>query len=116
MVEESVLKLQAVISAMLEDSVKFEEDALAEVKGRKILAFQLDSPATRRAILNMYYLRMLSYLKEEDLDLPSYFPPSDLLFLLGYVSSPRTMRAKIVDFMEKIREMTGLNENTQGNS
>jgi hypothetical protein len=110
-VEDSVLRLQAVISAMLEDSVKFEEDALQEVKGRKILAFQLDSTATRRAILNLFYLRMLSYLKEEESDIPAHFPPSDLLFLLGYVTSPRTMRAKIVDFMEKIREMTGLNEN-----
>lgn len=92
-------KLQAVIQSMIEDSVAFEEDALTEVGGKKIHAFINRGARTVAAINDMYILKIIDYVESE----PEEYSLADLDYLADYISNKYPLRAKIRDFMSKIR-------------
>lgn len=93
-------KLQAIIQSMIEDSVNFEEQALEEVGGKKIHAFINRGPRTVSALNDQYILGLIKYIEEES----GEYTLSNLDFLADYIMNKYPLRAKIKDFMAKIRE------------
>ncbi len=94
------VRLQALIQAMLEDAVNFEEEALAEVGGERILAFIDRDRRVAMALNDLYILSLLKYVLEGGWN----YTPAQLEFLIGYVTNKYPLRAKVRDFMKKIRE------------
>ena len=93
-------KLQAVIQSMIEDSVAFEEEALSEIGGKKIHAFINRGPRTVAAINDMYILGLIEYIMSE----PDEYSLADMDYLADYITNKYPLRAKIRDFMSKIKE------------
>jgi len=85
---------------MLEDSVNYEEAALKEVGGRKIHAFIYRGPRTVAALNDLYILKLIKFVEEE----PEDYTLADLDYLADYIQNKYPLRAKIKDFMSKIRE------------
>ncbi len=100
------VRLQALIQSMLEDAVGFEEEALREIGGKKILAFIGNDRRTAMALNDLYILKLFEYIEtggwEPETGRRDY-PPAYLEFLIGYVTNKYPMRAKIKDFMKKIK-------------
>ncbi len=94
------VKLQALIQALLEDTVNFEEEALRNVGGKEILSFIDRDPRVAIALNNLYILKLLEYIEKDTWD----YTPAELEFLIGYVTNKYPLRAKVEDFMKKIRE------------
>ncbi len=94
------VKLQALIQALLEDTVNFEEEALRKVGGKEILSFIDRDQRVIMALNNLYILKLLEYVERDDWD----YTPADLEFLIGYVSNKYPLRAKVEDFMKRVRE------------
>ncbi len=99
MSEVYATRLQAIIQSMIEDSVVFEEQALEEVGGKKIHAFINRGQRTVAAINDMYVLELIEYIETE-----GEYNLANLDYLADYISNKYPMRAKIRDFMAKIRE------------
>ena len=93
-------RIQAILQSMIEDSVTFEEAALKEVGGKKIHAFILKGSRTVAAINDMYVLGLIDYVESE----PEEYSLADLDYLADYISNKYPLRAKVKDFMSKIRE------------
>ncbi len=94
------VKLQALIHALLEDAVNFEEKALEEIGGKKILAFINKGNRTPYALNDLYILKLLEYVARG-----GEYTPAHLAFLIDYVTHKYPLRAKIKDFMEKLEEL-----------
>ena len=102
MSEHQLTRLQAIIQSMIEDSVTFEEEAIREVGGRKLLAFvDRGSYRTILALNELYINKLIEYLETEEGDAKQI---ADIDFLADYVTNKYPLRAKIVDFMAKIRQ------------
>ena len=100
MSEAYTTRLQAIIQSMIEDTVNFEEDALKEVGGKKIHAFINKGLRTVAAINDQYILELLDYIESESEE----YNLVDLDYLADYIMNKYPLRAKIVDFMAKIRK------------
>jgi len=100
MSEAYITRLQAIIQSMIEDTVNFEEEAIGEVKGRKIHAFIERGPRTVAAINDQYILALIDYIESESEE----YDLADLDYLADYIMNKYPLRAKIVDFMAKIRK------------
>ncbi len=101
MTDAYLTRLQAIIQSMIEDSVTFEEEALREVGGRKLLAFiDRGSPRAVLALNELYIIKAINYLESESENLDLV----DIDFLADYITNKYPLRAKVVDFMNKIRE------------
>jgi len=92
-------RIQAILQSMIEDTVAFEEDALKEVGGKKIHAFILQGPRTVAAINDMYVLGLIDYVEQE----PEEYTLANLDYLADYISNKYPLRAKVQDFMSKIK-------------
>ena len=100
MSEIHVTKLQAILQSMIEDTVNFEEEAVLEVKGKKIHVFIRGGPRTLAAINDQYILGLIDFVEKE----PEEYTLADLDYLADYIQNKYPLRAKIKDFMSKIRE------------
>lgn len=94
-------RLQAIIQSMLEDSVKYEEEALREVGGKKIHAFINNGSRTVAAINDMYILGLINYVLRES----EQYSLANLDFLADYIINKYPLRAKVKDFLQKIQEV-----------
>ena len=102
MSEHQLTRLQAIIQSMIEDSVLFEEEAIKEVGGRKLLAFiDRGSPRAILALNDLYIDLAIKYIMDENADIRML---ADIDFLADYITNKYPLRAKIIDFMRKIRE------------
>jgi len=92
-------RIQAILQSLLEDTVTFEEEALNEVGGKKIHAFIERGPRTLAAINDQYILGLIRYVEEE----PEEYTLANLDYLADYIMNKYPLRAKVQDFMKKIR-------------
>ncbi len=94
-----ITRIQAILQSMIEDTVSFEEQALEEVGGKKIHAFIEHGSRTVAAINDMYVLGLIKYIEEEGEE----YTLANLDYLADYIMNKYPLRAKVQDFMAKIR-------------
>ena len=92
-------RIQAILQSLIEDSVHFEEDALMEVGGKKIHAFIDRGQRTLAALNDQYILGLIKYLEEESEE----YTLANLDYLADYIMNKYPLRAKVQDFLKKIR-------------
>ena len=92
-------RIQAILQSMIEVTVSFEEEALQEVGGKKIHAFIQQGPRTIAAINDMYVLGLIDYVMSE----AEEYTLANLDYLADYISNKYPLRAKVRDFMSKIK-------------
>lgn len=100
MSDPNLTRLQALIQNLLEDSVTFEEEALSEVSGRKILAFIEGGQRSIMAINDMYTLKLIDYLEGR-----GEYNLADMDYLADYITNKYPLRSKVRNFLEKVRQL-----------
>lgn len=93
-------RIQAILQSLIEDSVLFEEEALKEVQGKKIHAFIDRGQRTIAAINDQYVLGLIKFIEEESEE----YTLANLDYLADYIMNKYPLRAKVQDFMSKIRK------------
>ena len=96
---------QAIIYSLLEDSVNFEVEQLREVKGKGLLAFIKHGQRSLMAINELYIINLMDYLERDAVGMEGDYDLADLDFLADYIVNKYPLRAKIQDFMSKVRSI-----------
>ena len=96
---------QAILYSLLEDSVNFEVEQIKEVKGKGILSFIKNGQRSLMAINELYILNLMDFLEKDAVGLEEEYNLADLDFLADYITNKYPLRAKIQDFMSKVRSV-----------